>query len=212
MPRIVEVDPQRLPRWVENFEQRHGAAQPTLHADSLRLAAADGAIAEVLPWSGEPAGTVPRNRPVVVDDLLRWAEPPGRMGLILVRRGGYAVGLGERERLLRHHCGTRYVQSRTAAGGWSQHRYARRRGNQADALVGSVVTRVQDILGEIPLDALVVGGDKSLVRQVLEDPGARALGALPRRELYDLPDPRLVVLHKALCRGRAVRITLVEPD
>lgn len=38
------------------------------------------------------------------------------------------------------------------------------------------------------------------------------LAALPRRELYDLPDPRLAVLRDALRRGRAVWIDLDEPE
>jgi len=212
VPRIVEVDPERLPRWVENFGRRHGGEQRSIKDGVLRLAAPDGSVADIPSWCGDAGETVPRNRLAAVDDLLTWSDPPGRMGLVLVRRGGYAVGLGEGDRLVRHHCGTRYVQSRTAAGGWSQQRFARRRGNQADALVGSVVTRSHDILGEVTLDALVVGGDKSLVRQVLDDSRLARLATLPRRELYDLPDPRLVVLQKALRRGRAVRITLVEPD
>jgi hypothetical protein len=35
---------------------------------------------------------------------------------------------------------------------------------------------------------------------------------LPRRELYDLPDPKLAVLQDALRRGRAVWVDLDEPD
>ncbi|MGL5852830.1 MAG: Vms1/Ankzf1 family peptidyl-tRNA hydrolase, partial [Phycicoccus sp.] len=59
------------------------------------------------------------------------------VGLVLVRRGGYAVGVAAGGRLATHKVGTRYVQSRTAAGGWSQQRFARRRANQADELVGA---------------------------------------------------------------------------
>jgi hypothetical protein len=48
------------------------------------------------------------------------------------------------------------------------------------------------------------------VAGLLEDPRLAALRDLPRRELYDLPDPRLDVLEKALVRGRAVRVTIEE--
>ena len=58
------------------------------------------------------------------------------LAVVLVRRGGYAVGVASGDRLTAHKVGTRYVQSRTAAGGWSQQRFARRRANQADGLVG----------------------------------------------------------------------------
>jgi hypothetical protein len=50
-----------------------------------------------------------------------------------------------------------------------------------------------------------------LVRDVLADPRLAHLDGLPRRELYDLPDPRLPVLREALRRGRAVWIDLDEP-
>jgi hypothetical protein len=138
--------------------------------------------------------------------------PPVDVALILVRRGGYAVGLGQGPELLSHKVGTRYVQSRTAAGGWSQHRFARRRDNQADALVVSVIEHARRVVLASPTGALIVGGDKSLVRDVLADPRLAGLARLPRRDLFDLPDPRLIVLKQALRRGRAVRILLTEPE
>ena len=57
---------------------------------------------------------------------------------------------------------------------------------------------------------LVVGGDRTLVREVLEARALRALAGLPMRELYDLPDPKRDVLEAALRRGRSVRIELTE--
>lgn len=155
-----------------------------------------------------------------LEGLADWVAPPTVVALILIRRGGYAVGLGRGAELISHKVGTRYVQSRTAAGGWSQHRFARRRDNQADALVVSVIDHARRVVlasrdGEdvrTPAGALVVGGDRSLVRDVLADPRLARLAKLPRRELFDLPDPKLVVLKQALRRGRAVRITLSEPE
>ena len=107
--------------------------------------------------------------------------------------------------------GTRHVQSRTAAGGWSQQRFARRRGNQADELVRAVAEHAQGLLPRGIPAGVVLGGDRALVRAVLDDPRLDHLSALPVRELYDLPDPRRAVLEEAVRRGRAVRITLEEP-
>ncbi len=132
------------------------------------------------------------------------------LALVLVRRGGYAVGLARDGRLLAHRTGTRYVQSRTAAGGWSQQRFARRRSNQADGLTGAVAAHADRLLAGSAASGLVVGGDRVLVSAVLADPRLAGLATLPRRELYDLPDPRLEVLHRALGRARAVRVTLEE--
>ena len=132
------------------------------------------------------------------------------LALLLIRRGGYAVGLARGAALVESKVGTRHVQSRTAAGGWSQQRFARRRGNQADELVRAVAEHTLRILPRGIPAGLVVGGDKALVRAVLDDPRLAHLDALPRRELYDLPDPRRSVLEDALRRGRAVRVTIEE--
>ncbi len=130
------------------------------------------------------------------------------LGVLLIRRGGYAVGLARGSAFADSKVGTRHVQSRTAAGGWSQQRFARRRGNQADELVRAVTEHTLRILPrDLPV-ALVVGGDKALVRAVLDDPRLAHLDPLPRRELYDLPDPRRAVLEDALRRGRAIRVTI----
>jgi hypothetical protein len=202
--RLVEVDPERIALWVNGFAERHGALMWSSAERSVALKAADGATAVLEPFApGAPAAAV--------DDLPVWAAPPTCLALILVRRGGYAVGVGQGSVLVAHKVGKRYVQSRTAAGGWSQHRFARRRDNQADALVGSVIEHTRRIVLASPSDALVVGGDKVLVRDVLADARLSRLAELPRRELFDLPDPKLVVLQRALRRGRAVRITLSEP-
>ncbi len=207
--RRIEVDPERIVLWVNGFAERHGAViwsspEPSV---ALSLSAADGAIAVL-----EPFVSGARVAPVAVEELAGWAVAPTRVALVLVRRGGYAVGLGLRTELTAHKVGTRYVQSRTAAGGWSQQRFARRRNNQADALVGSVIEHTMRIVLASPSEALVVGGDKALVRDVLADARLARLAQLPRRELFDLPDPKLSVLEQALRRGRAVRIDLTEPD
>jgi hypothetical protein len=195
--------------WVKGFAERHGAVtwSPPESSVALSLSATDGAIAVL-----EPFFSCVRVTPVAVDGLAAWAVAPTSVALVLVRRGGYAVGLGQGADLVAHKVGTRYVQSRTAAGGWSQQRFARRRNNQADALVGSVIEHTMRIVLASPSEALVVGGDQALIRDVLADARLARLAQLPRRELFDLPDPKLAVLEQALRRGRAVRINLTEPD
>lgn len=217
-------------RWVNGFAERHGPLTWSSAEGSVKLSAADGATAVLRPFllnprvqpigpigpigcSG-PIGPIGCSGPIglgEMEGLADWATPPSHLALILVRRGGYAVGVGKGPELVTHKVGTRYVQSRTAAGGWSQHRFARRRDNQADALVISVVDHTRRVVLPSPADALVVGGDKTLVRDVLADPRLARLAQLPRRELFDLPDPKLVVLKQALRRGRAVLIALAEP-
>ena len=130
------------------------------------------------------------------------------LAVVLVRRGGYAVAHVDGTALVAHKVGTRHVQSRTAAGGWSQQRFARRRGNQADELVRAVVEHtLRVVLDGIP-EALVVGGDKTLVREVLADPRLAWLRELPRREFFDIGDPRRAVLDDVVRRAVAVQVTI----
>lgn len=218
--RRIEVDPERIALWVNGFARRHGQIDRlpgglvwSLADRAVALLAADGATAVLQPFATQGSGVLADpSGPGGLEALTEWATPPDRLGLILVRRGGYAVGSAQGRELTGHKVGTRYVQSRTAAGGWSQHRFARRRDNQADALVVSVKEHTRRVVLATPVGALVVGGDKTLVRDVLADPRLANLARLPRRELFDLPDPKLVILRQALRRGRAVRILLTEPE
>jgi hypothetical protein len=196
--RDLEVAPERVERWVIRFHERHGTGRDEWSGGRVvGVTGADGATATFEYFSYDP------------------------LGVVLVRRGGYAVGLAHEGRFLAAKVGTRHVQSRTAAGGWSQQRFARRRSNQADALADAVAGHALRVLvhgNESPSPGaaglptgLVVGGDRTLVGQVLADRQLRALADLPRRALYDIPDPRRDVLDRALERGRAVRIHLAEP-
>jgi hypothetical protein len=196
--RHLEVAPERVERWVAGFHERHGTGPDEESGGRVvRVTGADRATAAFEYFPYDP------------------------LGVVLVRRGGYAVGVAEEGRFLAAKVGTRHVQSRTAAGGWSQQRFARRRSNQADALADAVAGHALRLLldgnespspgaAKVPV-GLLVGGDRTLVGQVVADPRLRALVELPRRALYDVPDPRRDVLDRALERGRAVRIHLTEP-
>jgi len=189
-PGRSEIAPDRFDAWVSHRVAEHPDTVITI----------DGPVT-LLQWSGGGA----RCEAFEHDPL----------GLLLLRRGGYAVGLARGGILEVAKAGRRHVQSRTAAGGWSQQRFARRRENQADALVGAVRDHVERILvagaGGIPA-GLVTGGDRALVAGVLADPRLRRLGELPRRELPDLPDPDAKVLRTAVQRGRAVWVRSLTGD
>lgn len=130
------------------------------------------------------------------------------LAVVLIRRGGYAVALVDGSSLVAHKVGTRHVQSRTAAGGWSQQRFARRRGNQADELVRAVTDHAVRVLSQGSPEALVVGGDRTLAGEVLEDPRLAHLLGLPRREFADIGDPRRAVLDEVVRRSRAVEVRI----
>jgi Actinobacteria/chloroflexi VLRF1 release factor len=196
----VDVDPERLARWFDGFTARHGEMGVIPLPDGLTATAADGEVAECHLLLGAAAD---------IDELVRAAQKPRRLGLLLIRRGGYAVGVAAGTELVSSKVGSRYVQSRTAAGGWSQQRFARRRENQARAAAGDTADVVDRLLVPEKLDALVAGGDRRLVDDVLADPRLAPLRALRVERFLEVPDPKLTVLKTAVTAARAVRIRVI---
>ncbi len=211
--RRVEVDPSRLDRWVAGFAARHGALSWSVDGPSLRLHGEDGHGAVMTSWRPAELARDSSGSTVaeLLPDLPTWAAPATPLALLLVRRGGYAVGLAERGRLVSHKVGTRRVQGRSAAGGWSQQRFARRRSHQADALVEALAGHAQRVLDGVQPAGLVVGGDRLLLAQLGQLAPLARWGEVPRRTLLDLPDPRRAVLDEALRRGVAVLVDVTEP-
>ena len=57
--RLLEVDAARLPRWVAGFGERHGEVVVAVDAGTVRLSAADGAVAVLEPLFPVLAATGP---------------------------------------------------------------------------------------------------------------------------------------------------------
>ncbi|MBO3737098.1 acVLRF1 family peptidyl-tRNA hydrolase [Actinoplanes flavus] len=197
----VDVAPGRLPRWLENFATRHGPYRE----EGLTVTAADGASATLHAPPG--AGPV-----TTMAELIREARAPRRLGLLLARKGAVAVGVADGDELVTSKVDTHYVQGRTAAGGWSQQRFARRRDNQAKAAAADaagIVGRI--LLPEVrTMAALVAGGDRVAVDTILAVPQLRAVAALRTGRLLDVPEPRHAVLVTAVAAARAVPILIRE--
>ncbi|MGS2619194.1 acVLRF1 family peptidyl-tRNA hydrolase [Micromonospora sp. LZ34] len=204
--RWVEVDPGRVGRWVDGFADRHGPPATTVEGYGLLLAAPDGATAELHTPPGAPASAD-------LPGFVAAATAPRRIGLLLARKGAVAVGVATGEELTVSKVDTRYVQGRTAAGGWSQQRFARRRDNQAKAALGDAAElAVRLLLPEASsLSALVCGGDRRAVDGVLADRRLAPLAALRADRLLDVPEPRHAVLVGAIAAARAVRILVRDP-
>ncbi len=86
------------------------------------------------------------------------------VGVLLVRLGGYAAGVftGTDQHLAASKVGSRLVHGRSAAGGQSQRRFARRREKQASEALGAAADTAAAVFGPYNgrLDAVVLGGDK----------------------------------------------------
>jgi Actinobacteria/chloroflexi VLRF1 release factor len=205
--RWVDVAPERLTRWIDGFGARHGSVAHTVADGVLRLRAVDLAEAEILPPPGARLADD-------LDGFVAMAGAPRRIGLLLARKSAYAVGIAAGADLVASKVGSSYVQSRTAAGGWSQQRFARRRANQAKAAAGDASDTVARLL--LPeagaLATVVAGGDRRTVDAILADRRLELVTALVDQRFLDVPEPRLAVLRDAVAAARAVRIRVVNPD
>lgn len=208
MSRIITVGRDRLARWLETFAQRHGECASGCVEDSVTVTAADGAQARVL----VPFGPLPADDRPLLARLIEHVLVDRRIGAVLVRRGGFAVGVFEGPRLINSKVGSSYVQSRTKAGGWSQQRYARRRGNQAQQLYDRAADAVTSVLlpGVDDLVAVVGGGDRAGVEAALDEPRLQPIKQLLMPRIHPCEDPRLRVLEAFPQTFLAVGIELNE--
>lgn len=163
------------------------------------------------PMPCEPASDDASDDPVRA--LVAHALAPRRVGVLLVRKGGHAAGVFEGATLVASKVGSRLVAGRTAAGGQSQQRYARRREGQArlarDA-AADVAARVL-LPAAASLDAVVLGGDRRGVEAVLDDARLAPLRRLVSGPLLEVPDPRLRVLTATPALFRSVQIRVIDP-
>jgi hypothetical protein len=207
--RVVDVEAERLDGWLQRFADQHGPTQWQGGADRIVVTAKDGARAECeVPFP-----------PLVVDNEAAYGGLPDHVrkercvGVLLVRLGGHAAGVFSGSELMSSKVGSRLVHGRSAAGGQSQQRFARRREGQVRVALQDAVTVAIRILlpAAADLDAVVVGGDKSALEKVLTDARLAPLRQLVAPRVLDVPDPRLRVLKDTPRLFRSVRIRVVDP-
>ena len=197
---LVLVPPARIVRWCTNFEDRHGPTEMRVEAGGLVGEASDGSrFAAHLPFQISYAGGV---------DVTAFAQAapdavPGDWGVLLVRKGGFAIARVRAGEVAESKVGQRHVQGRTKAGGQSQQRFARRRDNQARQAFEAAADHAIRILGEQPL-IVVTGGDRTAVESVLEEPRLRRLSVVP--PWLDVPDPRRAILNEAIADAQSVQV------
>ncbi len=144
--------------------------------------------------------------------IARHAAADRTVGVLLVRLGGYAAGVftGSPPRLAASKVGSRLVHGRSAAGGQSQQRFARRREKQAAEALGAAADTAARVLGGYPgtLDAVVLGGDRRAVAGLRDDPRLAGYFRLATDRFLTVPDPRLRVLQDTPRLFRAIRVQL----
>jgi hypothetical protein len=200
---VVHVGADRLYKWIGGFADRHGPYNASSTPTVVTLTARDGSTAAIeVPFP--PLGGTK------VADLLVHVARERRIGVLLVRRSGYAAGVFVGRKLESSKVGSSYVQGTTKAGGWSQHRYANRRENQATAAFATAADMGVRILAEAELDAVVLGGDKEAVKAVLADRRLAHLERLVTGPWLNVKDPKLKILAAMPEQFLAVSITIAE--
>lgn len=196
------MPPERLVRWVANFEERHGGATLGVEDGALSGIAGDGSTFRArLPFDASYAGEP--DAAAYVDSLV----VPGAWGVLLVRKGGFAIARLAGSTITDSKVGQRHVQGRTKAGGQSQQRFARRRDNQARQAYEAAAEHAARILGGLT-GLLVTGGDRTAVDEVLLDPRLRSLTVVG--PWLAVPDPRRGVLEQAVRDACAVQVEVLN--
>jgi peptide subunit release factor 1 (eRF1) len=158
-------------------------------AERVSLTAADGAVLDCDP-------PFPPLKGRGVEGLLEHVRRERVVGVLLVRLGGHAMGVFSGRRLVESKVGSRLVHGRHRKGGSSARRFERRREGQARlALEQAADTAVRILVPRhADLDAVVLGGDRRALAEVLEDSRLRVLRPLIEDRVLDVPDPRLDIL------------------
>jgi hypothetical protein len=208
--RWLDVAPGRLAGWLESFAARHGGlAEVSPEAAVVTFQAVDGSSAEChVPFPPLPEAAASAAQ------ISAHALADRRVGVLLVRLGGYAAGVfsGPDQRLEASKVGSRLVHGRSAAGGTSQHRFARRREKQASEALTAAANCAAAVFGPYAgrLDAVVLGGDKRAMAGLAGDPRLRPYLDLAVDRFLTVPDPRLAVLRAAPRLFLAIQIRLTQ--
>lgn len=202
MPRVF-VPAARWERWVANFVRGHGEAGWVTQNGGLHGTAADGSTVAVrLPFGRSYDGG---EDPLGIADE---AAAPQDWGVLLVRKGGFAIARMRGVEMTAHKIGQRHVQGRTKAGGQSQQRFARRRDNQARQAYDAAADHAARLLGDGADLMVVTGGDRTAASEVLADPRLATLR--PIEPWLATPDPRRRALDQAIFDAQALDVDVTN--
>jgi Actinobacteria/chloroflexi VLRF1 release factor len=109
---------------------------------------------------------------------------------VLVRLGGFAIGVFEGERLVVSKVGSRFVKGRHRKGGSSSGRFRRRREEQERALIEAAAGTAGTVLEphRERIEHVALGGDRAAARRVVEQ--LPWLGDKALARFFTVPEPR----------------------
>jgi peptide subunit release factor 1 (eRF1) len=163
------------------------SGRATYAGGAVRIETAEATIRVRPPFGLSHEGTYDY---VELDPLLAALAAERVVAALLVRLGGFAVGVFEGERLVASKVGTRFVKGRHKKGGSSSNRFRRRREEQERALIDAATEAATRVLEphRDRIEHVALGGDRAAVGRVVERLPWLAEKALPR--FFSVPDPR----------------------
>ena len=185
----------------ENVRKRlaplEGTPGRTIYADgAVRIESeAEGLVARPpfgLPHRGEYDS-------VVLTPLFDALAEDHVVAVLLVRLGGYAVGVFEGERLVASKVGSRFVKGRHKKGGSSANRFRRRREEQARALIDEAAETAAAVLEpwRNRIEFVAFGGDRAATGHVVRaDTRLDWLADRAVSRFFPVPRPRHETLER----------------
>ncbi|PRZ43562.1 hypothetical protein CLV47_102250 [Antricoccus suffuscus] len=207
----VEVPFGRLAGWLRRFVTRNGDIVSLEYAEHTLIATTSRGGSAQVTGAWDALAVADPGPGHGIEDIVTACAPPHHAAVILVRRGGFSLGLvdmdGAELDVRASKTGSTYVQGRTAAGGQSQQRFARRRANQADKLVKSAETAAQRVFSDVgPLDLLITGGDRPLIDDLLGRPALSWSRSVEHTAHVPVPTPKRRILDDAVTAATSLRI------
>ena len=118
---------------------------------------------------------------------------------LLVRLGGYAIGVFDGERIVAAKIGSRFVKNRHKKGGSSATRFRRRREEQARGLIEEAAATAVGLLEpwRDRVEFVAFGGSREAISELLEaSPQLAWLRERTLERFFTVPDPRRRVLER----------------
>ena len=172
----------------KRLEPLAGLPGRTTYADgSVRIETADETITVRPPFGLAHARVYER---VELGPLFEALAEDHVVAALLVRLGGYAVGVFEGERLVASKVGSRFVKGRHKKGGSSANRFRRRREEQERELIDAAAATAERVLEPYRerIEHVALGGDRGAAEKVAERLPWLAEKRLER--FFTVPEPR----------------------
>src|SRR3954451_11446631 len=189
-----------MARWIgrENVRKRVEAldeGRTTYAGGAVTFETADETIVVRPPFGLSHEGSYDS---IAVERLLEELFRDRVVAAVLVRLGGFAVGVFEGERLVASKVGSRFVKGRHKKGGSSSGRFRRRREEQARGLIGAAAETAVRLLEpwRPKIEHVALGGDRRAIDSLLEDERLGWLGEKRLPRFFTTEDPRQRTLER----------------